>query len=62
MRGEKAKGQWKEKRERGGGVLFYIYADGEVVSGKGESNGFWEYGGHCLGNKCIGQAVTYVIS
>jgi hypothetical protein len=28
----------------------------------GEPNGFWEYGGHCLGNRCVGLAVAYVMS
>ena len=28
----------------------------------GEPNGFWEYGGCCLGNRYAGHAVTYVMS
>jgi hypothetical protein len=28
----------------------------------GEVNGFWEYGGHCVGNRYVGCTVTYVIS
>ena len=39
-----------EESERGG------------VTGKGKPNGFWEYGGYCLGNGCTGRTVTYEIS
>ena len=46
--------------ERGGAS--FIYTADDVVSGKGEPNGFWEYGGCCLGNRCIGCTVTYVMS
>jgi hypothetical protein len=28
----------------------------------GEHNGFWEYGGCCLGNGCVGHVVPYVMS
>jgi hypothetical protein len=32
------------------------------VKVKGEPNGFWEYGGRCLGNRCVGLIVAYVMS
>ena len=44
------------------GYSSYIYTDGDMVTGKGEPNGFWEYGGCCLGNRCTGRTVTYVMS
>jgi hypothetical protein len=28
----------------------------------GEPSGFWEYGGHCLGNRCVGCAIAYVMA
>ena len=49
------------ERNRDGGVLL-VYTDGDMVTGKGEPNEFWEYGGCCLGNRCIGHTVTYVMS
>ena len=36
--------------------------DDDMVTGKGEPNGFWEYGGCCLGNRCTGRTVAYVMS
>lgn len=34
----------------------------DMVTGKGEPNGLWEHGGCCLGNRCIGCTVTYMMS
>lgn len=28
----------------------------------GKPNEFWEYGGHYLGNRCIGLSTAYVMS
>ena len=47
-------GERERERER---ERFLLYMDSAV-----SPNGFWEYGGHCLGNRCVGQAVTYVMS
>ena len=46
------------ERERSEGSPFYM--DSNVASGKGwtEPSGFWEYGGCCLGNRCVACAVT----
>jgi hypothetical protein len=48
------------KRERDGGISLYIDDDVIRVMVGGEPNGFWEYGGCCLGNRCAGP--TYVMS
>ena len=40
----------------------YIYIDDYVVAGKGEPNAFWEYGGCCLGNRCLDPTIAYVMS
>ena len=51
------------KRERGRGVpLIYMENDVMQVKVGGEPNGFWEYGGCCLGNRCVGHDVAYVMS
>ena len=49
------------EREEGKGGAFLI-CDGDMVASKGEPNGFWEYGGCCLGNRCIGRTVAYMMS
>jgi hypothetical protein len=58
--GEKRRG----KRERQGGLfLLYIWmVTWSQVKVGGEPNGFWEYGGHCLGNRCVDCTVAYVMS
>lgn len=48
------------KRERDGGLSLYIDDDVIRVMVGGEPNGFWEYGGRCLGNRSVGPA--YVMS
>jgi hypothetical protein len=52
-----------KERERGVPYIYiYIYMDNDVMQVKleGEPNGFWEYGGRCLGNRSVGPA--YVMS
>ena len=48
------------KREGGRGIHL-IFMDNDITQVKvgGEPSGFWEYGGHCLGNRSVGPA--YVI-
>ena len=54
--------------ERGGGEEIggrgrpLICMDNDVTQVRvgGEPSGFWEYGGHCLGNRSVGP--TYVMS
>ena len=54
--------EWEEgKKERKGGAHL-INMDGDIVTGKAEQNGFWEYGGCCLGERCTGPTVNYVMS
>ena len=52
---EKGNGKGSSEKRRG-------KRDGDMVTGKGEPNGFWEYGGCCLGNRCIGRTVAYMMS
>jgi hypothetical protein len=48
--------------ERKGGKREGGNMDNDVTQVKvgGEPSGFWEYGGHCLGNRSVGP--TYVMS
>ena len=47
------------KREGGRGIHL-IFMDNDITQVKvgGEPSGFWEYGGHCLGNRSEGCDVT----
>jgi hypothetical protein len=53
-----------EGREEGAFLLYIWMVTWSQVKIKvgGESSGCWEYGGHCLGNKCVGHIVAYVMS
>ena len=66
---ERGKGKVVVERERGeeregeGGAFLYIcMVMWSQVKVGGEPNGFWKYGGRCLGNRCAGCAVAYVTS
>jgi hypothetical protein len=66
MVGEKGKGGCEgdgwgrgRGRERSEGSAFYL--NGDLVVGS-EPNGFWEYGGGCLGNRCVGHCCLGVMS
>ena len=53
---ERMEGRKKERKEGGRGTLL-IYIENYVTQVRvgGEPNGFWEYGGRCLGNRSAGR-------
>lgn len=62
---EKEKCKGVAEREQGGreirGAFLYMWMATKLqVKVGGEPNGFWEYGGCCLGNRC--SDCTYVMS
>jgi hypothetical protein len=53
--------RWQQKEKVGGEKKkdqesLSLYMGDDVITGKvgGEPSGFWEYGGCCLGNRCLG--------
>ena len=54
------RGQRGEGREEGAFLLYIWMVTWSQVKMGGKHNGFWEYGGCCLGNRCSGP--SYVMS
>ena len=57
--GKEGGGKKRKGVHRGNGIPL-ICMDNDITQVKvgGEPSGFWEYGGCCLGNRCVACAVT----